>query len=268
MPPRFAFWTIIIDNAPTAFRAKERDDLLPTLRQLRRTNKDVALKWFAGGRLWESQEDARRERLPASVREPREKAWRPGGEHRDPRARFAPKAGRPPRDTPRRGEERPRGPAATKPWDQPGRPPGGKPKQPWEDRRPGRPEASGTRPGSGKPPGRWSGKPKGRADWQPRDDNRGATRAPTSNRPPRPWQSKPKGKAYPPGGGAGSHGRAPAPAKVVNSGGEAGGRKPRRWALPQDHDGRGRPVSGDRGGRTPPHPHSTNKPKPPRPGGR
>jgi hypothetical protein len=38
----------LIDNKPTAFRAGE-EDLLPTLAQLRRTNAEVVLKWFARG---------------------------------------------------------------------------------------------------------------------------------------------------------------------------------------------------------------------------
>ena len=58
MPPRYAYWTILIDDAPTAFRAKEESELLPTLQQLRRTNKNVVMKWFAKGRVWESQEEA------------------------------------------------------------------------------------------------------------------------------------------------------------------------------------------------------------------
>jgi hypothetical protein len=89
MPPRFAYWTILIDNRPTAFRAREREELLPTLAQLRRTNPDVALKYFARGRLWESREQASwaREHLPKKG-EGRGKDWRPGGAHRDPRARF------------------------------------------------------------------------------------------------------------------------------------------------------------------------------------
>ena len=56
MPPRYAYWTILIDNKPTAFRAREKEELLPTLTQLRRTNKDVVMKWFARGRLWDSPE--------------------------------------------------------------------------------------------------------------------------------------------------------------------------------------------------------------------
>ena len=58
MPPRYAYWTILIDDKPTAFRAREQEELLPTLHQLRRTNKDVVLKWFARGRLWETPEAA------------------------------------------------------------------------------------------------------------------------------------------------------------------------------------------------------------------
>src|SRR3954466_13707812 len=94
MPPRYAYWTILIDNAPTAFRAREESELLPTLQQLRRTNKNVVMKWFANGRVWESQEEARsRPRQPSGADESRSRDWRPGGQHQDPRARFT-KAGR------------------------------------------------------------------------------------------------------------------------------------------------------------------------------
>src|SRR5262249_45604693 len=89
MPPRFAYWTILIDGTPTAFRARDREELLPTLGQLKRTNEHVELKWFAQGRLWDSpeaQHTARRAAHPA--REKRGVDWRPGGQHKDPRARF------------------------------------------------------------------------------------------------------------------------------------------------------------------------------------
>ena len=98
MPPRYAFWTILIDQKPTAFRAREQEELLPTLAQLRRTNSDVILKWFAHGRLWESPEEERIARVNrAATRsqaarprgtERRGPDWRPGGAHKDPRARF------------------------------------------------------------------------------------------------------------------------------------------------------------------------------------
>lgn len=85
MPPRYAYWTIFIDNRPTAFRARDREDLWPTVVQLRRTNSDVVLKWFARGRVWESREaeiDARQR-----PKDKRDRTWRPGGTHKDPRDR-------------------------------------------------------------------------------------------------------------------------------------------------------------------------------------
>src|SRR5438067_274534 len=89
MPPRFAYWTILIDDKPTAFRAREQQELLPTLTQLRRTNERVELKWFAQGRLWESPEAQHAAgRRPKFTGEKRGGDWRPGGQHKDPRARF------------------------------------------------------------------------------------------------------------------------------------------------------------------------------------
>jgi hypothetical protein len=110
MPPRFAYWTILIDGQPTAFRARDQQDLLPTLHQLKRTNKDVLMRWFARGRLWESQQqerDAGRQRKTAKtpVEARRGRDWRPGGQHTDPRARFGKK-----RAAPRRERERTRTP--------------------------------------------------------------------------------------------------------------------------------------------------------------
>ena len=58
MPPRYAYWTILIDGKPTAFRAAEQEELLPTLAQLRRTNPVIEMKWFARGKLWDSQEQS------------------------------------------------------------------------------------------------------------------------------------------------------------------------------------------------------------------
>jgi hypothetical protein len=100
MPPRYAYWTILIDHKPTAFRAREREELLPTVHQLRRKNADVVMKWFARGRLWDSPEAAQiAQRAPTRTIEKRGRSWRPGGEHRDPRDRFKSRveAQRPPR---------------------------------------------------------------------------------------------------------------------------------------------------------------------------
>ena len=98
MPPRHRYWTIILEGKPTAFRASAQEDLMPTLKQLMARHPDAVMKWFARGRLWESQDEenadmlAKRRppagapRAPAGDRRTRD--WRPGGEHKDPRDRF------------------------------------------------------------------------------------------------------------------------------------------------------------------------------------
>src|SRR4051794_23146628 len=88
MPPRFAYWTILIDDAPTAFRARDPQELAPTMAQLKRTNPNVVMKWFARGRLWESMEQEHEDFRQTKVHEKRTRDWRPGGDHKDPRARF------------------------------------------------------------------------------------------------------------------------------------------------------------------------------------
>ena len=91
MPPRFTYWTIILEGAPTAFRAADRDELLPTLKQLQSRHPDAVMKWFARGRLWSSPDEMREQaRLKRSGALHRDRGpdWRPGGEHRDPRDRF------------------------------------------------------------------------------------------------------------------------------------------------------------------------------------
>src|SRR3954471_21393422 len=107
MPPRFSYWTIIPGGLPTAFRAAEREELLPTFTRLKQKQPDAEMKWFAHGKLWASPEEARehaeRRRAAAdgrprrddrprgsdsSQREARGRDWRPGGEHRDPRQQF------------------------------------------------------------------------------------------------------------------------------------------------------------------------------------
>ena len=90
MPPRFTYWTILIDGQPTAFRAHQQADLLPTLVQIRRANPSAEMKWFARGRIWDSPDAAAQAETPqrrkvSNVRGP---DWRPGGQHKDPRARF------------------------------------------------------------------------------------------------------------------------------------------------------------------------------------
>lgn len=208
MPPRYAYWTILIDNAPTAFRAKEQADLLPTLQQLRRTNQNVTLKWFAHGRIWDAPELAVRPRPPREddgVKRGRD--WRPGGQHKDPRARF---------DKAKKKSDKPFGKART-PGDRPDwtpshppastRPPA--PKRPWQDR-PRPPHAAGggdrdrrgphggfdRRPpsaprdqgGSDRP---WQGRPRPPADGRERQPT--DRHAPGSARFDRPRADRPRG---------------------------------------------------------------------------
>jgi hypothetical protein len=101
MPPRYSYWTIIAGGLPTAFRAAEREELVPTFTRIRQKHPDAEMKWFARGKLWDSPAAARDALEPprggARGDGPRRDAggggargrdWRPGGEHRDPRQRF------------------------------------------------------------------------------------------------------------------------------------------------------------------------------------
>ena len=89
MPARISFWVILAGQTPTSFRARNREDLLPTLHQLQRTQPDVSLRWFERGRLWPSPDEAEADlKAKRSAKRERPKTWRPGGTHKDPRARY------------------------------------------------------------------------------------------------------------------------------------------------------------------------------------
>lgn len=107
MASRYKYWTIILSDGPTSFRARDRDSLVPTLKQLQSRDPGAALKWFANGRLWDSPDHAHEYARLARIawKKTRGPEWRPGGEHRDPRDRSNKKKGR---QTGRRA-----GPAAT-----------------------------------------------------------------------------------------------------------------------------------------------------------
>jgi hypothetical protein len=117
MPPRYAYWTILIDQKPTAFRAREREELAPTFYQLRQKNADVVMKWFARGRLWDSPEAAQAaQRAPKPRIEKRGLDWRPGGLHRDPRDRYKARPERSGDEKPARPARKPAGPPSSRPW--------------------------------------------------------------------------------------------------------------------------------------------------------
>lgn len=58
MPPRHAYWTILVDDQPTAFRAADRDDLQPTFKRLQEKHPSARMVWFQNGKVWNSREDA------------------------------------------------------------------------------------------------------------------------------------------------------------------------------------------------------------------
>jgi hypothetical protein len=143
MPAPHAFWVIVDGATPTAFRAKHRDDLVPTLKQLQRTQPAVVLRWFDRGRLWDSP-IAAREALKAQrrLRSDRGPGWRPGGSHVDPRERY-----KLTRDQKRARFKRRR--FGAKPGGVAGKPDG------WEARKPGSGKAGARRPfrpGGRRPP--------------------------------------------------------------------------------------------------------------------
>lgn len=89
MPAPHSFWVIVDGTTPTAFRARQREDLLPTLKQLQRTQPAVVLRWFDRGQLWESPIAASEAlKMKRRLRSDRGPGWRPGGSHVDPRERF------------------------------------------------------------------------------------------------------------------------------------------------------------------------------------
>ena len=88
MAKRFCCWLIVSGGQPTAFRSRDAESLLPTLRQLQRTQPDSMLKWFDRGRLWTSPSEAEAALRARRTGPSRSKDWRPGGTHVDPKAKY------------------------------------------------------------------------------------------------------------------------------------------------------------------------------------
>src|SRR3954451_23561254 len=59
MPPRHTYWTILFGDKPTAFRSATQEELLPTFKQIQSKHPDAVMMWFARGKLWRSEEEAR-----------------------------------------------------------------------------------------------------------------------------------------------------------------------------------------------------------------
>lgn len=58
MPPRYAYWTILVDEQPTAFRAGAQEDLMPTFKRLKEKHPSARMVWFQNGKVWNSRLDA------------------------------------------------------------------------------------------------------------------------------------------------------------------------------------------------------------------
>ena len=114
MPPRYAYWTILVDDQPTAFRAGAKEDLLPTFNRLKEKHASATMMWFQNGKLWPSRLDAQ-EAMRARGEMGRRGDTRQGGGFRD---RSSPQARKPasPRVSDRpEWTPKPAGPQARKP---------------------------------------------------------------------------------------------------------------------------------------------------------
>jgi len=117
MPPRYAYWTILVDDQPTAFRAGAKEDLLPTFNRLKEKHASATMMWFQNGKLWPSRLDAQ-EAMRARGEMGRRGDSRQGGSFRD--RPSSPRAGRPasprsserPEWTPKPANEQTRKPAS------------------------------------------------------------------------------------------------------------------------------------------------------------
>jgi hypothetical protein len=229
MPPRHTYWTILFGDKPTAFRSATQEELLPTFKQIQSKHPDAVMMWFARGKLWKTEEDARaafqRPRFDRPGPPPESQNRSPRPEWRDkprgprPEWKSKPRFDRPPgppKPDGRGGEwrDKPQGPRPE--WkDKPrfDRPPGQKPewqsrgpKPPWRDkprddrprdpsafaRKPSGPGYGGTPPKPGGKGGEWRDRPRGpKPAWKdkPRDDR---PRGPK----PSAFARKPSGPGY------------------------------------------------------------------------
>jgi hypothetical protein len=189
MPPRYAYWTIIVDNQPTAFRAGALDDIMPTFNRLKEKQPTAKLMWFQSGKLWPSRIDAReamqvrgergrysdpRQDGGDKSRSPERPKWRSKDFSAKPRASAPERTQRPewtPKGSPspstrpftgRRseGDERPEWKPKTS-----GEKPEWKPRGASSERPAWKPKGAGDRPAwKGRDDSRSSGKP----EWKPR----------------------------------------------------------------------------------------------------
>jgi hypothetical protein len=197
MPPRFAYWTILLDGKPTAFRAAEQQELLPTFKRLQEKHPDAVMRWFARGKLWASPEEARAEtarRAAAADAASRGRDWRPGGSHRDPRQPYKDaKKQRNQERRQRRFEFRSKDEQSGG-WNKRPPAPGRREFKPWNDRpkpagrwpRDDRHGGQGSKAGDG-----WSPRPARPREERPRDERPRGERRSDTRPPKKEWSGPP-----------------------------------------------------------------------------
>ena len=167
MPPRYAYWTILIGDEPTAFRSGSQEELMPTLKRLQQRQAGARMMWWQNGKLWNSRLDAQE-----AMRARGEMGRR--GDQRQAGSGFRDRE-RAPRSTERRSSARSghgeaRGPSGKLDW---------KPKGAGEAR-PRRPE--------------WTPKasttPRGKLEWQPKSQDSGSISRDTKPPAKRKWVPK------------------------------------------------------------------------------
>src|SRR5688500_8617426 len=196
MPPRYAYWTILVDEQPTAFRAGDRDDLQPTFKRLKAKHASARVVWFQNLMIWDSRLDAQKA-IGAGGEMGRRREARQGGGFRDARSERPTgrgTGGREPMGDRHRGDrpappvER-RDPAGKLEWKPKGEATD-RPKPEWRPKSTGKPSSPRYPRATAKPTER---RDRGKLDWQPKGT--GTPSSPQALRPSSP--RRPRATAKP-----------------------------------------------------------------------
>ena len=176
MPPRYAYWTIIVDDQPTAFRSGSQEDLMPTFKRLQQRNASARMMWWQNGKLWDSRiaaQEAMRARGEMGRRGDERQAGGFRDRERAPRSTDARPSARDQRSPSGKlawkpkgeGEERPRRPE----WKPKAF--GARPKADWKPRGSGSGVAKRTWTPKSQAP---AGRPHGKLEWRPKGQDSGS----------------------------------------------------------------------------------------------
>ena len=102
MPPRYAYWTILVDEQPTAFRSSMPDELEPTFRRLKQKHPSARMVWFQNGKVWSSRLEAQEAMRMRGERGRHGDFRQRQRDRKEGKLEWRPKQGTPPtQDTPR-----------------------------------------------------------------------------------------------------------------------------------------------------------------------